>query len=186
MRDWRLIAIVLVGLAVLASGCGKSSNARSQAKGTTSGGQRESGRISTDNGVPLVKPSSSSTPLSRSELVKRANAACRRQSERPPIKVTSAAEFELAIPQALSYEQTFYEELGKLAPPASLASDWGQIVAGTRTTIGDIVALRKYPHVTQNVAARPLFANMAQTRIQMRHAARRVGLRDCLPVFGGT
>lgn len=171
------VALVMV-TALATGGCGSSSSSSSSPSSSRTGAGTPRQEAQKSDGVPLVKPASS-TPLTRAQLIGRANAVCRRNSHRPTIKVKTSAEFDLALAQIGAYDQAFYTELGKLAAPAPLAGDWNQIVADARSTVYYVRQLSKYPHARENAAARPIFETLLQTGSHMRSIAKRDGMADC-------
>src|ERR1700722_8969694 len=76
---------------------------------------------------------SSEKPLTRAELTAKANAICKTVTAKLATKtIKSQQDIARIAPELAGFEQTALGELSKLVPPAGLANDWKQFVAGAR------------------------------------------------------
>lgn len=78
----------------------------------------------------------STAALTRSELLTKAEAICKRVgAERAATlsHLVSYRDYGALVPRMARYETAAAAELAKLQPPASLAADWAQIVAADRS-----------------------------------------------------
>jgi hypothetical protein len=168
-------AVATLAAAMLAvGGCGGSSHSSPTAKTASSSSRPASTTVL----APIVPRSS--PPLARTELTRKANAICRRiGAQINLIKARSAAEFDLGMVQAAAYERTLYAELSKLAPPASLAGPWSQMIGYARTLAEGVIKVTQYPNALDNASVRPLFASIAQAKLLLHASAKRVGLTSC-------
>jgi hypothetical protein len=120
------------------------------------------------------------TPLTRNDLIVKADAACRLIStQRNLIRIKTAADFQLAMPRLVVFQQTLVSDLHKLNPPASLRSDWNQFV-GSAEKLANVAVEVNHLTLANNVSAvRRQLAIFANVRLQLRSAAKRDGLKDC-------
>lgn len=78
----------------------------------------------------------SSSTLSRSQLISQADVICKRVNEKLAdvnSKLTSQQAFASIAPELAAFERQELSKLEALKPPASMSSDWRQILASTRT-----------------------------------------------------
>src|ERR1700722_5724199 len=74
---------------------------------------------------------SSEKPLTRAELTAKANAICKTVTAKLATKtIKSQQDIARIAPDLAGFEETALGELSKLVPPAGLANDWKQFVAG--------------------------------------------------------
>jgi hypothetical protein len=163
MSRTRLAALALAATTLAASGCGGTTKSSSQAA------------------PPAQAESHTQTgPLTRTELIAKADAICSRvNAQLASTAIRSTHDYARLLPQVAAYEQTELAELGKLTPPASMASDWQQILASTRTLAGDTAKIAEYAKSNNLKAARALLTTATTAQQQMLATAKRNGFKDC-------
>jgi hypothetical protein len=130
MLHIQLAALALVGVALVASGCGGSSKT---AESTTTAATASTAAATSTTAV-ATQPTTTvqlatGRPLTRAQWIAKAEAICTRTNSN--ISATTAQtpkEFGRAFPQIAIYEHIESQELSKLVPPASKTRDWAQIV----------------------------------------------------------
>jgi C4-dicarboxylate-specific signal transduction histidine kinase len=121
-----------------------------------------------------------SKSLTRAQLTARVNAVCKRTAaRRNPLKIRSQAEFAVVIPQVAAFQRTMAAELGKLSPPAALATEWNQFVAYARTLADSATKVGEELQTNRFDANQPAYTSFARTRLQLRALAKRDGFRAC-------
>jgi len=170
---WALLGLGMTAL--LVTSCGSSSSK------TTTGTTTAS---SAGGSSSAASQSSQGTVLTQAKFVARADAICARAKvRRKQIKVKNSVELELALPQAAAYQRLESIEFSKLTPPASMASDWHQIVADSQTITATIVKLYEGARANEPTSAgTPLWNTLSKSSEQIQSIARRNGLRACLLV----
>lgn len=164
---------VLVTVMTAIGGCGSSSSDRSATS------KSASSSVAHTTTLPAVKQVSA-TPLSRASLIRAGNSICAHlAADSNLIKVRSAAEFQLALQQTTGYQLSLYRKLSRLAPPASMAGEWNEMISDARAMAESSSAATKYQDVQRNPAARPYLARFVQARLRLRATAQRAGLRAC-------
>lgn len=120
------------------------------------------------------------TTLTHAELIAKADPICARvNAKRASSTIRSREDYARLVPPLAAYEQTAVAELGKLIPPASMASDWKQVVAGAQTLANNTAKLGEYAKANNLAASRTLFSTDAKAQEQMLAAAKRIGFKDC-------
>ncbi|HTA14711.1 MAG TPA: hypothetical protein VK781_07630 [Solirubrobacteraceae bacterium] len=124
---------------------------------------------------------SSSKPLTRAELTAKANAICKTVTAKLASSKGIKTQQDIArvAPELASFEQTALDGLGKLVPPAELANDWKQFVAGAQTLAENTAKLGEYAKANNLKAAKSLITSSEQVQQQMVATARRDGIADC-------
>jgi hypothetical protein len=126
------------------------------------------------------RSSSSAKPLTRAELIAKADVICRRVNVKfASTKVTSQRDLASVSSEISSYEQQAFAELSKLTPPTSLASDWSQILTATHTFADNTAKISDYAKSSNVAAERGLFASSQALRQQITTTAKRDGFSDC-------
>jgi hypothetical protein len=124
--------------------------------------------------------SGSSRPLTRAELVAKANAICTRVNARLTSSlVRNPQELTRIAPRMVSFEQTALTELTHLNPPASLADDWQQIVAGAETLVEDTAWYSEDARTNNLKGMHDLLASAEKIQRRIRATATRDGFNDC-------
>jgi hypothetical protein len=123
---------------------------------------------------------SSSKPLTRAELTAKANAICKTVSAKLASKtIKTQQDIARIAPELASFEQTALTELSKLVPPAELANDWKQFVAGAQTLAENTSKLGEYAKANNLKGAKGLITSSQAVQQQMVAAAKRDGLTAC-------
>lgn len=118
--------------------------------------------------------------LTRGEFVAQTDAICKRLlAQRKAIKIKTQKEFAQALPRVGSYERTAFAKLGRLTPPASLASDWNQLVTSGQALAETTVQLGKYLRAHNAAAARLKFQSAAALSRAMSATAAQDGIKAC-------
>ena len=129
----------------------------------------------------------SSAALTRSELIARGDAICRRINAKiRATKVSTAQDYARVAPPLAAYEQTAVIEMRKLTPPASIANGWRQIVSGAQMLANGTTKLGEYAQTSnpfevahQTPSVHAAFAATTEGPKQMVTAAQRGGFKDC-------
>jgi hypothetical protein len=123
---------------------------------------------------------SSSKPLTRAELTAKANAICKTVSAKLASKtIKTQQDIARIAPELASFEQTALTELSKLVPPAELANDWKQFVAGAQTLAENTSKLGEYAKANNLKGAKGLITSSQAVQQQMVATAKRDGLTAC-------
>lgn len=123
---------------------------------------------------------SSPKPLTRAELTAKANAICKTVSTKLSSKtIKTQQDIARVAAELASFEQQALGELSKLVPPAELASDWQQFVAGAETLAENTAKLGEYARSNNLKAGRSLIASSQKVQQQMTATAKRDGLTAC-------
>ena len=123
---------------------------------------------------------SSSKPLTRAELTAKADAICKTVTAKLATRtIKTRQDIARIAPELAAFEQTALAELGKLVPPAELASDWKQFVAGAQTLADNTSKLGEYAKANNLKGARGLITSSQTVQKQMVATAKRDGLIAC-------
>jgi hypothetical protein len=122
-------AVLIAGVAMLAvSGCGSSGSSKNSSGTVTTVASQPPGNASTAEVSDAA--SNGHSPVSQAELTTKGNAICKRVHTRLiRLSKGKGEDLEQIYAKAAGYEQIALNELGKLVPPADLASDWKQILS---------------------------------------------------------
>lgn len=162
----RTVIIALAATALAASGCGSSSSSSNGGSNNNSGN------------------TGASKPLTRAELVAKADAICKSINAR--LNATGASSNKGGAQVFLrlaAFEQTALAELEKFNPPAVLAGDWRQIVASGRTLAADTAKYSEYTKLKNPTAAQSVVVSGDKIRQQASTMARSDGFNDCAQAF---
>jgi uncharacterized protein with von Willebrand factor type A (vWA) domain len=126
---------------------------------------------------------SSAKPLTRAELTAKADAICKTVTARLA-KNTIRTQQDIArvAGELAAFEQVALTNLSKLVPPAALADDWKQFVAGAQTLAENTSKIGEYAKANNLKASKSLITSSQATQRQMTAIAKRDGLRSCEPV----
>lgn len=122
----------------------------------------------------------STKPLTRSELIARADAICRRiNAQLNTIGIKSGKDYA----RLGAYEQAAVAEMRRLTPPTSMASGWEQVVSGAQARADATAKIGTYPpegaFVARKPAVRAAYAAAGTGMRRMTVAAQREGFKDC-------
>ncbi len=124
----------------------------------------------------------SSKPLTRAELIAKADAICKRANDKlKSSNTTIKTQQDIAklAPKLASFEQGALAELSKLEPPAALANDWKMIIAGAQTLADNTAKLGEYARRNDIKAARGLIQTSEKVQQQTLAIAKRDGFKEC-------
>jgi hypothetical protein len=124
--------------------------------------------------------SGSSRSLTRAELTAKANAICRRVNARLTSSLLrNPQELARIAPRMVTFEQTALTELTNLNPPASLANDWQQIVAGAETLVEDTARYSEDARTNDLKGVHDLVGSAEKTQRRIGAIATHDGFSDC-------
>jgi hypothetical protein len=171
MSRARLTVLAFAATTLVAAGCGNStSTTTSTTTASTSSEQPSS----------LASNTTQTSPLTRTELIAKADAICQRISTRRNLlKFGRSASLAVILPQLAAYQQALATELSKLTPPTSMTGTWTQILADARTLASSTAELNQYAQTNNAKAGRPLPAIFAHARLELRATSKSVGLTAC-------
>lgn len=121
----------------------------------------------------------STKQLTRSELIVRGDALCRRINARLAATRIKSGKDNARLG---AYEQAEVAEMRRLTPPASMASGWRQVVTGAQTLADATTKIGQYPlegYFQPRPAVRAAFIAAGAGTKQMVTAAQREGFKDC-------
>jgi hypothetical protein len=173
-------AVAVVTLSVL--GCGgttkSSGDAARLARQATSPTQQ----------ATAAQPSEPSTateshghtkPLTRGELIARADLICRRvNAKRAATRIANAGDYARLIPPLAEYLLAAVAEMRKLTPPASMESGWNQIVAYAQESAHSVAEFGQYAKANKLNSISMSGAGVRANE-RMLAIAKREGFDDC-------
>jgi hypothetical protein len=168
-----LLAPVMAATAFAALGCGGSAKTQSTVATVMKSASAK---------AKAVVVAKSTPPLSRGELISRADGICARLSAEKhhnSILIKTIQAIKQYLPQFAIREQSAVGELARLTPPSSMEKDWGQFITGYRMLANSTTKLGEFVQSHTFGEARHLYG--ASTRIE--HAtfatARHAGFKSC-------
>jgi hypothetical protein len=174
----RLPALVLVAAVLAIAGCGGSSKTSSSSSSTNT---TSAGTTATSATTAAVT-TSSGPPLSKSQLVARAGAICKRvaaELNAAPSKLRSEQDVVHIAALRVGIEQKALTELSKLTPPASMKQGYQQLLTDRQTLIEDTKKIGEYSVANNGKAAQPLYVTSAGVLRQMEATAQRNHFKYC-------
>lgn len=133
-------------------------------------------------GLVLGGCGKSSKPLTRAELIAKADTICKRVNDKLKSSnntIKGRQDIARIVPKLASTEQAALAELSKLVPPAALANDWKTIIAGAQTLADNTAKLGEYAKANNLKAARGLITSSEKVQQQVLATARRDGFKYC-------
>lgn len=122
----------------------------------------------------------SAKPLTRAQLLHRADTICHRLSKKlSSTTIKTEQDFVRVLPKLAGYEQEGLAELSKLIPPARMAEDWKMIVAGAQTLADDVAKLGEDVKAKDRKAARAVLSEVGKVQQRTGAIAKRDGFKDC-------
>jgi hypothetical protein len=168
MSRTRLAALAFAAIALAPAGCGGSTKSSTPPKEPP---------VRTES---RTEPSSHTKPLSRAQLIARADAICGKiNAKRAEFKIRTRRDYATVYQQFASYAQGQIAELSKITPPASMASGWRQILADAQSYVGGIAKISGYIRSNNDHAARALDVPVFNAQEQMATIAKHNGFKDC-------
>jgi hypothetical protein len=177
MLHAQLGALALAATALVASGCGGSSKS-----GTTHTVVATAATTTANSStVPTAgEKVAAGKPLTRAELVARANAICgSTHTKLSAISVKTGEQFTRVLPQIAIYDSVEFKELRKLTPPASMAHEWARIVGGVHLYSEYVNRIANYAQANNSTSAAPLFRAANALHRQLVALAAHNGIRHC-------
>lgn len=177
------MSFVLVAAALAAGGCsGGTSETKSSQTSSNGSGQALSSSHARPAGSP---PSSAEGSPARSQLIARADTICKRlDTKLAAISPANLSMREIArfAPPRAALEQAAVMELSKLAPPASIARDWQQLIAYRRTLMEELFELGRDAKANDAAGIRALSASKKLVHQKLLTVATRDGFKYCSAV----
>jgi hypothetical protein len=176
-RPWACVALVLLAIAL--EGCGGGS-------GTTA--SAPPGAQQTTSTARTATPSSSSpggAAAAKQQFIASADAICGRVVtllKHSKLASSTLAEIARITPIHVLVEQEGLSDLSKLAPPATIAGRWRQILTYMRTLAHELDTLGKTAKARDKAAIHALAASKKRVHAKLRAAAAREGFKDCQAV----
>lgn len=122
-------------------------------------------------------------PLTRAQLLHRADAICRKLNKRlSSTTVKSEKDLVRVLPKLAGYEQEGLAELSKLVPPARMANDWKTIVASAQALADDVGKLGEDAKAKDFKAGRAIVSEIGKVQQRATAIAKRDGFKDCSQV----
>jgi hypothetical protein len=172
MSGTRLVALTLAATTLAVYGCGESTKPKSASTATPTQAAATSS--------PSEPPPVPGQPLTKSALIARADKICARVITRlNSLRINTLQDAALTAPQTATIEQAASEDLSKLTPPASMASDWKRIVAGVHALAQVTAKLGEYAKANQAEAAGRLISTGQKRPARLLAPAKRDGFTQC-------
>jgi hypothetical protein len=119
-------------------------------------------------------------PLTRAQLLARADAVCRRVNKRlSSVTIKTQKDLVRVLPKVAGYEQQSLAELSKLIPPASLADDWKTIITGAQTIADNTAKLTEAARTKDLKTVHVLLSEVGKVQQHTTAIAKRDGFKDC-------
>jgi hypothetical protein len=183
MLHIQLVALALAATTLAASGCGSSkstSTTTSTAAAAASTSTASTPTASTPTTGQATTTSEPGGALTREELIIKANVICAHANvQLAPISILVPKDFALLMPKVAAYNRAAATELGKLVPPASLASDWHQVIAAINKVAANSDLIAKYAASNKIAAATPVYREAAKAQAQVIAVTKRDGIKEC-------
>jgi hypothetical protein len=164
------LVLAFAAATLVASGCGTSSSR------TTSGAEPPSASVTTA-GSTTIAPA-----LTKAALISKANAICLGvYRKRESTKASTQQQIGAQGTELAAYEKVAATELGKLAPPHQLATDWRLIVGDARRIATNTATISAYAKAN-NLASpqtNTLMATDSAIEDQLRTKAKEDGFETC-------
>lgn len=181
----RLSMLALVVTMLALGGCGGSSHSSSSTPSESSEADQTASTAANKTRSTPVYRSKPGKALSNAELVGRANAICKSFNAQLAAS-ESTAEKEATLARIAPAHAAIYKAglvaLSKLTPPASLESDWQQMLGATNALVGALTKLGEDAIARDSAAMHAVAAANIRVMAQMTAAARRAGLSECAQV----
>jgi hypothetical protein len=167
----RSMATTLVIAALTAtSGCGSQTKSAQPARADA---------VATSKTASQSEDAASRAPLSRAQLIGRADAICRRVNlKRASIRLETRRDYAQLLPLA-TYERTALEQMQGLTPPAVMAASWKKILAGTLTAVDSIDAIAQAGLANERNEMERQSRIGGKALLKTYALAKHEGFRDC-------
>jgi uncharacterized protein YceK len=173
-------ALVLMTIALVASGCGSSKSSTA----TTASATATTAPVK----APAQSPPQTTTtvsvatgkPLTSMQWIVKGDALCARAKTRvAKTTVKTLSEFAIALPRAAAYYQTELTGLGKLVPPPAKANDWQVFLTGLQQIVAITTGLGERAKAGQFTAKDPQVNTIVQIQHAIANTAKRDGFKRC-------
>jgi hypothetical protein len=122
----------------------------------------------------------SAKPLTRAQLLVRADAICRRVNKKlSSTTIKTQQDLVRALPRLSGYEQEGLADLSKLIPPPSMENDWKVIIAGAQTIADNTAKLSESAKAKDLRAVRALITEIGKVEQHTAAIAKRNGFKAC-------
>jgi hypothetical protein len=166
MLQSQLAALALTAATLAASGCGGSSKSGSSA--------------TTSSGTTASTVAETAKPVTRAELVAKANAICRRMTAyRRTNSIKTVAEVAQVAPRIAAYEQAAANELAAIVAPPSVENEWKQVVSAVKTTAANTAKYGEYAKANNIAGAQAMISSATELDKRTSAVASRLGIVDC-------
>jgi hypothetical protein len=166
-----VVALGLVVVALAAAGCGKSSTTT-----TTAGNAAATSASSGGEG---------SGQTTRAAFIAQADAICAGyNAKHVKMVLRTPRDYTTKLPILAASQQAEAVQLAKLTPPASMASDWNQIIAGSKAAASDISKVAGYASARSHKGVISMLTTATATQRQVLTLTSRDGFKDCSRLFG--
>ena len=184
MLHTTLAVLALAAIALALAGCGKSSKTESTATSaatTSAPAQTTSTQPATTTAPVHEIKLASGAPLARSVWIAKGDAICARAHiVRNAQTAKTEADIVRLVPRVAGYDHLEAVELGRLVPPAGMASDWKVLVNDAQEAselvakLGEYAAAKRYSRDAQ-----PILAMARRLLRQTEAVAGRDGFKKC-------
>jgi hypothetical protein len=175
MSHIRIAVAVLAVSAVAFAGCGSAKSSSQDSTAETTAATSAASSTSPES-------SANGAALSRAGLIAKADAICTKvRAMLNKNKFKTQDQVARVATRVTAYERAAVIELRKLVPPATLASDWEQIVKGVEILASDAMSIGRYARIHQLETPAGHAVLVASGRHGIREAAiaRRDGFVNC-------
>lgn len=138
MLHAQLAALMLAATTLAVSGCGKSSSTSTQSATSSTAGTTPATTPATPSSTTVAVAPAGGQPLTKARLIAKANSICRRaNTQRDALTARTEPELARILSEGLAYDRGEASALGKLVPPAAMASDWQQLLTNLQAIVED-------------------------------------------------
>ncbi|MGI8557746.1 MAG: hypothetical protein ACR2ND_05480 [Solirubrobacteraceae bacterium] len=125
--------------------------------------------------------SSSTSPLSKSELVAKGDAICKRVNDgiRNVGPTNTAADVAKVAPKVYALEQQGVNDLRKLTPPGAVASDYTSFLDKTQVLTDDANKIGAAAKTNDKKTAQTIASEAASASASATSSASKLGFKDC-------
>jgi len=180
MLQTQLAALAVVATVLVACGCGGSSKSGASTTTTSAAVTASDTTTTTPTSPTTTVKLATGRPLTRAKWIAEGDTICKHvNTEVAAISVVSAAEYGRLLPQIALYYSTEAQELGKLVPPTSMASDGTQLANGLQLLSEYLNRSAREFQAGHNTAGAHLFVTALKIQKQPIAVAKRAGFKMC-------
>jgi hypothetical protein len=164
------MCLAIFSMLLLVGGCGGSGKA-TKVNGSAAGA------------AATPESAGSGRPPAAGRLIASADVICRRFNEQlAKAAISGSSDIAREAPRNAATELRAVDALSKLTPPASLASDWAQMIAYRRTLAQELGTLVRDVKAGDTAGMRALGASKKRVRQKLTQLAAHDGFKDCASV----